>query len=866
MTDPRMANAAGPGAGGVVTAAATHSAFGHTMPLYSDTSMPTAQSIADALLAQPGSPFVLSQTESGDFVMGISRSITVTAGSMTFTNGVGLNKLVVVPPVTGTTSLSSGSTSFTYTPSFASSSCNSQTITVRGQSASGNITTSDRTIKVNVVDGFTLATGKATADSSSTPQVVNVSSFTTLLSPAFGSFTNVSITFGLGTITNVTETSFTYTAPVTGYAGPVTLSYKAKGLCGIEAAGTGTINLALNTGPVQAQSVTFDPPATAVVGGSLVPLATATSKLTVAFSIDPASTGVCTLSGGTVTFIAPGACIINADQAGNGLFSPALRVTRTIAINKATSTTTLTASNVAPLLGQPVTFTAAIGSTIAGPATGTVDFTDGTTVLCSGAAVSSNRATCTTSFATPGSHDIRAVYAGNAFLLGSTSAILAVVVGDQRKIMTQAIGHYLNQRNNQILSNEPSVSRQADRLMEAQAAAEEQAEKDNDGWTTDAAVYKLGLAAQAGDFNRFRAGGARPLTAPLARGGRDADDVSNDRSQPSALLKRDYEAVHLQGLYGNVPLNLGGPVTLNGAIGSRLSFSTSLREMTRFADSERDKPGAAPDAPPKFGPKPRPNPLDFWVEATISNFFNSKAISTDGQFGMISVGADYVFRPWFLAGVSAQFDSTRQSITTINGDIRGTGFMAGPYMTIRIADKLFWQARGAFGQSTNDVNSLFTKSDHFATKRLLASTTLSGRWVFGAWTFRPAATVSYMQDVAQSYVGLYAITIPEVSSRLGQAKAGPEWTVKIPVSPELMIEPRFGAQVIWNFDGAATSQGVLVADEASHVHGVRGRVEMGISAKTASGIIVDAAGSYDGIGISGYNAITAKGAVVVPLN
>jgi hypothetical protein len=187
MTDPRMANAAGPGAGGVVTAAATHSAFGHTMPLYSDTSMPTAQSIADALLAQPGSPFVLSQTESGDFVMGISRSITVTAGSMTFTNGVGLNKLVVVPPVTGTTSLSSGSTSFTYTPSFASSSCNSQTITVRGQSASGNITTSDRTIKVNVVDGFTLATGKATADSSSTPQVVNVSSFTTLLSPAFGS-------------------------------------------------------------------------------------------------------------------------------------------------------------------------------------------------------------------------------------------------------------------------------------------------------------------------------------------------------------------------------------------------------------------------------------------------------------------------------------------------------------------------------------------------------------------------------------------------------------------------------------------------------------------------------------------------------
>jgi hypothetical protein len=58
--------------------------------------------------------------------------------------------------------------------------------------------------------------------------------------------------------------------------------------------------------------------------------ATATSGLTVAFT--SATTGVCTVSGTSVTFVGPGTCTINANQAGNGTYAAAPQVQRSFAI------------------------------------------------------------------------------------------------------------------------------------------------------------------------------------------------------------------------------------------------------------------------------------------------------------------------------------------------------------------------------------------------------------------------------------------------------------------------------------------------------------------------------------------------------
>jgi len=91
--------------------------------------------------------------------------------------------------------------------------------------------------------------------------------------------------------------------------------------------------LQAGTGTQQSQTISFTstPPASPTVGGTYNVAATATSGLPVSFSIDSTSTaGACSVSGATVSFTGPGACVIDADQAGNATYAPAPRVTQTV--------------------------------------------------------------------------------------------------------------------------------------------------------------------------------------------------------------------------------------------------------------------------------------------------------------------------------------------------------------------------------------------------------------------------------------------------------------------------------------------------------------------------------------------------------
>jgi hypothetical protein len=51
------------------------------------------------------------------------------------------------------------------------------------------------------------------------------------------------------------------------------------------------------------------------------------------------SPGVCTVSGATVTYVAVGQCVVDANQAGNGTYEAAPEVQQTITVNPAPSGT-----------------------------------------------------------------------------------------------------------------------------------------------------------------------------------------------------------------------------------------------------------------------------------------------------------------------------------------------------------------------------------------------------------------------------------------------------------------------------------------------------------------------------------------------
>jgi len=120
-----------------------------------------------------------------------------------------------------------------------------------------------------------------------------------------------------------------------------TVDFTGAGSCVIDANQAGDTNY-LAAGQVSqtisvgktAQTISFtsSAPSPNIAGPSYTPTATATSGLSVAFSIDGSSTGACSISGSTVSFIGAGACVIDANQAGDANYLAAAQVSQIVAV------------------------------------------------------------------------------------------------------------------------------------------------------------------------------------------------------------------------------------------------------------------------------------------------------------------------------------------------------------------------------------------------------------------------------------------------------------------------------------------------------------------------------------------------------
>jgi hypothetical protein len=133
-----------------------------------------------------------------------------------------------------------------------------------------------------------------------------------------------------------------------------TVSFIGAGTCVIDANQAGNANynaaaqaqqsFAVGKGS-QTISFTSTPPASPAVGGTYAVSATATSGLSVTFTIAAASASVCSISGSMVTFIGTGTCTINANQAGNANYNAAPQVQQSFTVNQAPQITSANATS-----------------------------------------------------------------------------------------------------------------------------------------------------------------------------------------------------------------------------------------------------------------------------------------------------------------------------------------------------------------------------------------------------------------------------------------------------------------------------------------------------------------------------------------
>jgi chitinase len=239
-------------------------------------------------------------------------------------------------------------------------------------------------------------------------------------------------------------------------------------------------------------------------------------------------------------------------------------------------------------------------------------------------------------------------------------------------------------------------------------------------------------------------------------------------------------------------------------------------------------------------------PFDIWAEAYFASLDYDRH---QGEFRVIYTGADYRISPDLLVGVLAQFDDFKIKGARIAGSADGHGWMAGPYMTAKLAPHLYVDARAAWGKSDNTVSPLGTYVDTFKTNRSLYSGSLIGQFDLGsAAQFRPEVTVRYLEERQQGYVDFYGVTIPSQTVGQGDISFRPRLHYTTSVGNGWALRPYAEAEGIYTF--GLDRQNVLTES-------LRMRIEGGADLFSAGGLRFGLSGFHDGIGSDGFKSTGA---------
>jgi len=251
--------------------------------------------------------------------------------------------------------------------------------------------------------------------------------------------------------------------------------------------------------------------------------------------------------------------------------------------------------------------------------------------------------------------------------------------------------------------------------------------------------------------------------------------------------------------------------------------------------------------------------LDVWSEAHYTRF-NDEG-DRDGNFSVVYVGADMHLTPWVVAGLLGQMDWMTDNLPVASTKIRSTGWMVGPYATMRLTPDLFFDVRAAWGRSDTDITTLGA-SGNYATQRWLATAQLTGNFIVGDVRITPEASVEYIEEHLDGISGTVGLTMQDQKVNLGRVRVGPEFATLVPLEDGMFIEPRVAFRGIWDFEPADT---ITIGNVSYGDTGLSGVVEGGAILHGLDGINLSLTGKYEGIGLDGFEAYGGSLWVNVPL-
>lgn len=309
--------------------------------------------------------------------------------------------------------------------------------------------------------------------------------------------------------------------------------------------------------------------------------------------------------------------------------------------------------------------------------------------------------------------------------------------------------------------------------------------------------------------------------------GRDPDRIRIDRPQTKAKALDSLTAS-----------------TKDGAPPRDVAASISLSELA---------------AAMNVGSPHEPSILDFWFEgrSTTYDTIDMDARPNDGQFNVMYFGSKYMLGPDIMLGYMAQFDQVDES-SRYSGGVSASGWMAGPYMSVRFGHGIIFDGRAAWGTTESLPNGVML--DTAAADRTLLRGTLRGSRQVGGWTVAPSVGLSYVEDTPTSQGAAFSDVTPVGSGRLDVL---PEVKRRFDLNSEAYVEPRIAAGGFLAFDDISRlAPGGLTATDPD----LHWKAEAGVAVGIKDSMNLQATGGVETGSESASDTWSGRLQLNVPLN
>ena len=251
-----------------------------------------------------------------------------------------------------------------------------------------------------------------------------------------------------------------------------------------------------------------------------------------------------------------------------------------------------------------------------------------------------------------------------------------------------------------------------------------------------------------------------------------------------------------------------------------IQFSVSLSEIQAAANP---------------GQKPDPGFVDLWLEGRMQNYDAGIADISSGNLGVLYLGTRTKLGPDILVGGLAQFDRGIESSGFGESQMAATGWMAGPYMSMKLGSGVVFDGRAAWGTTENAAPGL--EAGNAETERSLVRAKFTGTRQIEGWTVAPSLGLVYLEDAVRD--GESGET---KAAGTGRVELLPQVSRRFEVDGDTFVEPRAAVGGFVGFDHLSELEPMVMTGSKPDLHV---KAEAGVAVGVKDGSRLEATGGVE---------------------